>query len=259
MEPQSGARRRGKARLLLVFLACSVALHVAALMTFPEIGRRPPPTLHVLEVVLVKPEPPVVAALPEPPRPAAAEPAASEAKEKSAGAMPNRLPVQAKPGQRPEDPIASEEAPPPVLERQAAFEPAASLSSPPPAAQPAKPAAARGDPLPVARESTPVSAPISTPVSAPIFNAGYLHNPLPRYPLIARRNGEEGTVLLKVLVTRDGVPSTVDIESSSGSEHLDRAAREAVRNWRFVPAKQDSRPIEAWVLVPIVFQLEGGS
>lgn len=165
--------------------------------------------------------------------------------------MPNRPPAQeAKREPRPGDPVVAEEAPSSTLERRAAFaEPAVSPSFPP--AQSAKPAATPGEPSPVAHESAPVSA--------PIFNAGYLYNPPPRYPLIARRNGEEGTVLLKVLVARDGVPSAVTVEGSSGSEHLDRAALEAVWSWRFVPAKQGGRAIEAWVRVPIVFRLEGSS
>ncbi|PKO55172.1 MAG: energy transducer TonB, partial [Betaproteobacteria bacterium HGW-Betaproteobacteria-21] len=43
----------------------------------------------------------------------------------------------------------------------------------------------------------------------------------------------------------------------SGSERLDEAARNAVSRWRFVPARQGERAIEASVLVPIIFKLEG--
>lgn len=250
-DAQSVARRPSNGLLLSVFLACSAVLHVAALIALPQIGQRVPAPLPVLEVVLVRPEPPAAA---EPPRPTAVQPAVSHAKQKGTGAMSNRLPAQeeeAKREPRPEDPVVVEEAPSSTLGRRAAFaEPAVSPSFPS-AAQSAKPAATPGEPSPVAHESASVSA--------PIFNAGYLYNPPPRYPLIARRNGEEGTVLLKVLVTRDGVPSAVTVEGSSGSEHLDRAALEAVWSWRFVPAKQGGRAIEAWVRVPIVFRLEGSS
>ncbi|MBI4193692.1 MAG: energy transducer TonB [Betaproteobacteria bacterium] len=97
------------------------------------------------------------------------------------------------------------------------------------------------------------------PVQPPAFNAAHLHNAAPHYPLIARRNGEQGTVTLKVLVTRDGVPANVSIEKSSGSGHLDAAALESVSTWRFVPARQGAQPVEAWVLVPVVFRLEGSS
>ena len=36
-----------------------------------------------------------------------------------------------------------------------------------------------------------------------------------------------------------------------------RAAREAVARWRFVPARRGDIAIESWVLVPIVFKLQG--
>ncbi len=38
---------------------------------------------------------------------------------------------------------------------------------------------------------------------------------------------------------------------------VDRAAEQAVSRWRFVPAKRGDTPVEAWVLVPIVFKLTG--
>jgi protein TonB len=93
----------------------------------------------------------------------------------------------------------------------------------------------------------------------PARQAAYLHNPPPAYPLIARRNGEQGTVTLRVLVARDGVPANVSLERSSGYTHLDRAALATVKGWRFVPAQERGEPIEAWLLVPIVFRLEGTS
>ena len=99
----------------------------------------------------------------------------------------------------------------------------------------------------------------SAAATLPSFSAAYLRNPAPRYPVAARRAGEQGTVTLRVLVTRDGRPARVDLEKTSGSAHLDAAALEAVRGWRFVPARQGPDAIESWVLVPIVFRLEGVS
>jgi protein TonB len=96
-------------------------------------------------------------------------------------------------------------------------------------------------------------------ITPPAFNAAYLQNPAPRYPLMARRRGEQGTVTLRVLVTRDGIPARVSVERTSGSGHLDSAALETVKTWRFTPARAGSEPIEAWVLVPVVFRLEGTS
>ena len=94
-------------------------------------------------------------------------------------------------------------------------------------------------------------------VAPPAFNAAYLRNPAPRYPPVARRSGEQGTVTLRVLVTPEGLPARVDLERTSGSVHLDNAALEAVKGWRFTPARRGSEAVEGWVLVPIVFRLEG--
>ena len=62
---------------------------------------------------------------------------------------------------------------------------------------------------------------------------------------------------LRVLVTREGVPAQVSVEKSSGSRHLDGAALDAVKTWRFVPARRGAEAVEAWMLVPVVFKLEG--
>lgn len=92
-----------------------------------------------------------------------------------------------------------------------------------------------------------------TPAS---FNAAYLRNPIPRYPIAARRSGVVGTVLLKVRVTAEGRPAEVQVDQSSGSSVLDNAALEAVRHWQFVAARREQKPVESSVMVPIVFKLE---
>jgi periplasmic protein TonB len=126
--------------------------------------------------------------------------------------------------------------------------PTVAPAPPPPPPQPVEAVAA-----------APVAAPVvaSLPIIPPNFNADYLHNPAPVYPLVARRNGEQGRVILRVLVTADGQPAQVEVRTSSGSARLDGAALETVQRWRFVPARQGDRPVAAWVLVPISFVLQG--
>ena len=79
------------------------------------------------------------------------------------------------------------------------------------------------------------------PIVPPSFNAEYLDNPAPIYPPAARRLREQGRVLLLVEVAPDGLPRQVNLASSSGSPRLDEAALDAVRRWRFVPAKARPR------------------
>lgn len=77
----------------------------------------------------------------------------------------------------------------------------------------------------------------------------------PRYPEAARQAGGEGTVLVKAYVQADGTIGAAQVHQSSGDPELDRAALDAIREWRFVPAARDGRVVAAWVLVPVQFKL----
>ncbi|TMB38064.1 MAG: energy transducer TonB [Deltaproteobacteria bacterium] len=87
--------------------------------------------------------------------------------------------------------------------------------------------------------------------------AAYGANPLPPYPLVARRLGMEGVVLLEVVVAPDGHAAEVRVARSSGYPALDESALTTVRErWRFIPAHRDGVPVESRVTVPIRFRLE---
>jgi protein TonB len=92
-------------------------------------------------------------------------------------------------------------------------------------------------------------------ISQALAFAGYLNNPKPHYPGIARSRHWEGLVLLRVYVTPDGHCSNLNVARSSGHDVLDESAVSAVRNWRFVPGKRGDTPIASWVTVPIEFSL----
>ncbi len=93
-----------------------------------------------------------------------------------------------------------------------------------------------------------------------LAHADYGEDPLPSYPSHSRRDGEEGTVLLHVLVGSKGTVERVEIAQSSGFDALDDAALDTVRErWRFVPARHNGLAAESWVLVPIRFALSEAS
>ncbi|MFN7086904.1 MAG: energy transducer TonB [Burkholderiales bacterium] len=246
MTEQCREERRWRSRRpLLVCFALSLALHLALLVALPEPAHDDLRAVtRVLDVVLQRDEPP--------PLPAPA-------------ALPQPAPR--------DDSAATKRLPPAVRDTQKTQSVRAALPAPPGAAAGETPAApererpvaaavadrSEGVAAAVPSKNEPPAAAREAAISPPSFNAAYLRNPPPRYPLIARRNGEQGTVTLKVLVARDGTPASVTVEKSSGSSHLDAAALEAVGAWRFVPARRGAQPVEAWVLVPIVFRLEGAS
>ncbi|RLU02445.1 MAG: energy transducer TonB [Ketobacter sp.] len=116
-------------------------------------------------------------------------------------------------------------------------------------------------PVPQVTESTPRPAPATTdpyegtPVTAP--NTRQHRNPDPRYPSLSRRRGEEGTVILELLVLKDGSVENVTIKESSGFPRLDKSAMEAVRRWKYNPAKRGGQAIDYRYLQPVTFSLQG--
>lgn len=122
--------------------------------------------------------------------------------------------------------------------------------------QPVISAAARDVPAAPPMPAPAAQSPRTPTIEAPRFDLAYLRNPAPPYPPLSRRLHEQGRVLLRVRVSADGEAREVRIESSSGSERLDRAALDAVRRWRFSPARRGSEPVEGMALVPIDFALD---
>jgi len=92
-------------------------------------------------------------------------------------------------------------------------------------------------------------------IEPPKFGVAYLQNPQPEYPRMSKRLGEEGRVLLHVIVDTQGNPTEVTLKKTSGHERLDGAAIEAVKGWRFIPAMKNSVALIAAVDVPVKFSL----
>ncbi len=145
--------------------------------------------------------------------------------------------------------------PRPVAKRPKPVEPPAVLAAPVEAPSPS-PVIVAPPPPPPPAPAPVVAAPPPLPVTQPIFNADYLENPAPSYPQPSRRRGEQGRVILRVLVNPRGGAEDVQVRTSSGYPRLDDSARETVRRWKFVPAKRGDEPVAAWVLIPISFRLD---
>ena len=83
----------------------------------------------------------------------------------------------------------------------------------------------------------------------------YRENRPPFYPSAARQRGWEGDVLIAAEVRSDGRIGAARIKRSSGYASLDQSALDAVRGWRFEPARRMGSPVDAWVEIPIRFKL----
>lgn len=85
--------------------------------------------------------------------------------------------------------------------------------------------------------------------------ASVLERVAPKYPPAALRNNDAGTVMLNVVIDATGRPDHIRIEKTSGSRELDRAAREAVMQWRFNAKVVNGVPTESELLIPVEFKL----
>lgn len=121
----------------------------------------------------------------------------------------------------------------------------------------APPAPSTPAPLPEgAVPGTPeAAAPADAPVAGgdrPVPMQGQM--PPPRYPAAALRRGDAGDVVVRVDVDASGSPGGVTLVQRSGSRDLDRAAMEAVRHWRFHPARHNGQPVAGSVDIPFEFK-----
>jgi protein TonB len=136
-------------------------------------------------------------------------------------------------------------APAPIEQPVAAQAPAVAAAPP----MPEPPAAA-----PVAPAAPPAPAAPTPPKT--VSGVEYVRPPQPDYPPISKRMGEEGKVMLRVLVSERGHPEKVDIQKSSGFTRLDEAARQAAMQALFKPHLDDGKPAAVYALIPINFSIQ---
>jgi len=213
--------------LLTLCVAASMVTHVLVLMLLPEWTALRESQQRPLTVELAKRAAPEMV----PPQP---------------------LPMETRPipPSQPLKPVVR-----PVQESRTSQEPI--LTAPPEA--PSSPTVAvvpEQRPAPAQEAPSPSPAPVVAPVTPPRSDAAYLNNPRPAYPMAARRRGDQGTVMIRVVVTADGFAANVHVGKSSGHPSLDEAALTAVKSWRFVPARQGGQAIESPYVVPVVFKLD---
>ncbi len=189
---------------------------------------------------------------PQPPRPK--PPSKSMAKHRPATASPAP----------PRDAQAAMAAAPGLApEVRPAAAPSADLASAPDTASRPESASDTATPAPGLPGSAPLSAPNPAPAqeagppafSPARFDVAYLDNPAPVYPSLARRRQQEGEVLVRVRVSPEGRPQSVQIAQSSGVAALDQAALAAVRGWRFQAARRGQDAVADTVLIPLRFRL----
>ncbi|MDE2581736.1 MAG: energy transducer TonB [Rhodospirillales bacterium] len=247
---RSAPRRRGLS--LAGLLSLTLHLLLLAAVILPLLLRRrpalvPPPQQAVRVALVLKeqkgaghpnlaravPAPPSVRKQPPPPPPLPVPP---ETPPPAAAGVPLPPPV-------PHPPIAAPTKPP---------HPA------PPAPQPAPPtpAAPHGFQFNLGGNNPETNAIVTGGDIVPATPDGRFRNREPAYPLAAAERGEQGTVVLMIHVGPDGRPTRVEVQRSSGFRLLDRAARDAVAGWHFLPAIRNGQPVAAAMPLRVVFSLD---
>lgn len=232
----------------LAFLA-ALALHglILAVQVSSELpGLEAPARINVRLMELPAPTPvPAPAPLPDPVRPPPppvdrARPLPSPKPEKKPPPPPREPPVQAsrpltapEPAPEPSLTSASPIAPTPAVEEPIAAPPAPVAAPPAPAAPPV--AASRlGEYLETVRLAVEAHK---------------------QYPSAARQLGQQGSVLVRARIMSDGSLAEVEVVTSSGHRHLDRAALAAVRNAAPLKAPSGFGLQDLVLEIPITFRL----
>lgn len=165
----------------------------------------------------------------------------------------------------PTPPAAKPKTVPVVKKPVTAPRPIAPAAKPTPLPQsveiPVATAAPSIDPPHPAAHSAPAAPPAATAPAAPalpktVSGVEYVQAPQPEYPAIARRMGEEGKVILRILVNEQGQPARIEVRQSSGYARLDDAARRAASRALFKPHLEDGRAVAVYALIPINFSIQ---
>lgn len=238
--------------------AFAIAMHAAVLFAWSVPVEEPALTTiegDSMEVALVESAPVAEPPAPEPPP----TPPAPEV-------VPAPIPEPIRPPPVPEKvPEMTIPEPPPPLPTPAPPPPPAPTPPPPkpavrtpPAPRPSNPApkstASRAAATTTAAPGTgmPGSAMATGRTASVAGRVSYIARPAPVYPPESRSAGEQGVVMLRLIVDGNGRPTSVTVARSSGFPRLDRAAVEA--GWRC--RVRDAAP-GARLEAPVRFSLTG--
>ena len=87
------------------------------------------------------------------------------------------------------------------------------------------------------------------------YKIGTIQNPHPEYPMIARKKGWQGKLLLNVHVSKDGNVININVVKTSGFEILDKISVKTIRDWKFTPARIGGKNVEDSLNIPVSFKL----
>jgi TonB family protein len=99
----------------------------------------------------------------------------------------------------------------------------------------------------------PYMKPTRIRIGGNVAAAKLLQQVTPEYPAEARQNKVSGTVLLHVVLSREGYVARIDFVS--GPPELLHASMDAVRQWKYQPTLLNGDPVEVDTMISVVFSL----
>lgn len=221
----------------LAYVALGVALYRLSTQP-PEVAPKPSAPIEVTFRQEVVPPPPVEPQAPAPPAPPAAAPV-----------VPKHLKVRKVDQPRPPKPLVApkeiSQAPPkeadPSEDRGVAVAGDPALGG--------DPAGLEGGVAGARPQAEPIALPEDAEPPVPLPS-----NPLPDYPAQAKAEGRTGLVVLKVVIGVDGRVQSAEV--LRGDEPFASAALQAVRQWRYQPARYKEQPIRVYRIIQIPFKLK---
>lgn len=119
---------------------------------------------------------------------------------------------------------------------------------------------------PVSNTITQVTNKVAPPPPAPVAKSAPVVIPAvidanrncakPEYPSASRRLEETGTVVVRFLIDVDGRVVDSKVESTSGYDRLDEAARNALGRCQFKPGSVDGKPEKTWASIKYIWKLD---
>ena len=160
------------------------------------------------------------------------------------------VPIETKIITAPPQPVEPPPPPPTFVAPPQVFvpPPEVNIAKPPPPPRSTAPAIVTIAPPPAPAPTAPVSV-------QPRIDLA--HSSQPDYPPQSRRLGEQGSLVLQVMVDASGRVTDSKLVQSSGSDRLDQAALQGVKtNYRFFPGTIDGKPQPMWFTFKFTWKLQ---
>jgi TonB family protein len=99
------------------------------------------------------------------------------------------------------------------------------------------------------------AAPQRVRVGGNVAAANLITKVAPVYPADMKAQRLEGTVLLQAVISKEGVPQSLNVQNADVNRAFVDAAIDAVKQWRYRPTLLNGEPVEVITTITVNFTL----